>query len=228
MCRVGVYQFILGLRRSEPVEPHFLVAVLLGVDALLRCVVRTVIKSLSVAGPVHSRKFHPLYAVGQQLFGRRVHDVDFDPVRTCRSQRIGEIASVLGERAGVHRHRAVVRQRVRVEEYLLLVAVERTFAVDYRLVLQSAVPGYVIPVAAFCRRTFGRVVPQLHEAVAYVVAGGQSGEIAERRFVLPPDPFGGAVGVVVFEPAVRVGDLRSEIVIDDIFAFRRRIFDFLF
>jgi len=59
------------------------------------------------------------------------------------------------------------------------------------------------------------IVNQLRQAVFECAAERDVAEVVLCDFVLLLDPFRGLGGSVVFEPTVRIGDLRAEVVVDD-------------
>ena len=71
------------------------------------------------------------------------------------------------------------------------------------------------------RHAVAFVVHELREAVLECAAEGDVAQVVLRDLVLLLDPFGGLGGGVVFEPTVRVGDLRAEVVVNDGCVFSR-------
>ena len=65
------------------------------------------------------------------------------------------------------------------------------------------------------RHTVAFVVHELCEAVLEGAAEGDVAQVVLCDFVLLLDPFRGLGRSVVFEPTVRVGDLRAEVVVND-------------
>ena len=213
--RVGavlVDQAVGALLGPELVEKDFLEAVLrderLG---LLRLVVAAVIEA--VPGPDGARELDPADHVGQQFARGHVHHADLDPVRTGRGGRIGAILAVLRERYVAQRDRTVVRQLVRVEEYLGR-TVEAFLAVEHALVLQPVVLEKEKVVAVLARHAVFRIVPELGQPVADLVAERDLRQVVLRDFVFGRHPGGRLGRVVVLQPAVRIGHFRSEVVVD--------------
>jgi len=60
------------------------------------------------------------------------------------------------------------------------------------------------------------VVPECGEAFADRLAIGKLLEVAESNFVLGGDPRHGVWRIKFLEPAVRIGDLAAEVVVDDV------------
>ena len=76
--------------------------------------------------------------------------------------------------------------------------------------------------AVFLRRhAVALVVDELRQAVLEGAAEEDVAEVVLCDFVLFLDPFRGLGGGVVFEPTIRVGDLRAEVVVDDGFVHAR-------
>ena len=65
------------------------------------------------------------------------------------------------------------------------------------------------------RHAVAFVVHELREAVLEGATEGDVAQVVLRDFILFLDPFRGLGGSVVFEPTVRVGDLRAEVVVND-------------
>ena len=80
---------------------------------------------------------------GFHRFG--VENKNLHPVRACRGERIGEVATIFGKCSRVESHRAIFREGVGVEKHLLLGVGEVAFAVDDALILQTAVARDVVP-----------------------------------------------------------------------------------
>ena len=83
------------------------------------------------------------------------------------------------------------------------------------MVLEAIVLRVDVATVFLGRHTVAFVVHELREAV---LEGAEEGDVAEVvlcDFILLLDPFRGLGGGVVFEPTVRVGDLRAEVVVND-------------
>lgn len=87
--------------------------------------------------------------------------------------------------------------------------------IDDALVLEAVVLRVDVTAVFLRRHAIAFVVHELREAVLEGAAEGDVAQVVLRDFVLLFDPFGGLGGGVVFEPTVRVGDLRAEIVVND-------------
>ena len=212
--RVGailVDQAVGALLGPELVEKDFLEAVLRDERLGLLRLVAAVIEA--VPGPDGARELDPADHVGQQFARGHVHHADLDPVRTGRGGRIGAILAVLRERYVAQRDRTVVRQLVRVEEYLGR-TVEAFLAIEHALVLQSVVLEKEKVVAVLARHSVFRVVPELGQPVADLVAERDLRQVVLRDFVFGRHPGGRLGRVVVLQPAVRIGHFRSEVVVD--------------
>ena len=132
---------VLLLLGAEAVEIDLLVGVLSRIYriALLRSIVCAIVEATTVTSPRCAREFHPLDVVGEWLHSLGVEHLNLHPIRARRGESISEIFAILRERACVQRHSAILREGIRVEEELLLGVREVALAVEYALVLESAV-----------------------------------------------------------------------------------------
>ena len=212
---VPIDQLIGTLSVAQLVIIDLLELVLRRIDALFGFIVCAVIEALTVGSPTCARELHPLDLVRELLARLGIHHADLNPVRTCRGNRIGHIFTVLREGYGRQSHRTLVRERIGIEEHLTL-SVKRRLAIEHRLVLQTVVIEVVVPIAVARGRTLLRVVPELSQTLADLIAVGNLREIVERNLVLSLYPLGGFGGVVVLQPAIGIGHLSSEIVINNL------------
>ena len=83
------------------------------------------------------------------------------------------------------------------------------------MVLEAVVLRVNVATVFLRRHAVAFVVHELGEAVLEGAAEGDVAQVVLRDFVLLLDPFRGLGGGVVFEPTVRVGDLRSKVVVND-------------
>jgi len=83
------------------------------------------------------------------------------------------------------------------------------------VVFQFAGDGHIIPAAPFERGAVFVIVPQLGDAGFNLLTLGQRAEVIEGQFVLGVHPFPDLGGLtdVVFQPAIGVGDLDTEVVV---------------
>ena len=208
-------QNILLLRSAKAVEIDLLVGVLSRIHtiALLRGIVGTVIEATTIASPRSTRELHPLDMIGKGFHSLGIENKNLHPIRACRGERIGEVATIFGKCSRIECHRAIFREGVGVEKYLLLGVREVALAVDDALILQTAVAGDVVPLATLCRCALRWVVPQLLQSLTNSLALWERVEIAESNLILRLHPLGCALRVVIFEPTIRVGNLRSMVVI---------------
>ena len=220
------YQDIIFLRSAKTVEIDLLIGVLCRIYAiaLLRSIVGTVIETTTIASPRSTRKLYPLDMVREWFHRLGVENKNLHPVRACRGKRIGEIATIFGKCSRVECHRAIFGECVRVEENLLLAVGEVAFAVYHALILQAAVARDIVPFATLCGCALRRVVPQLGQSFTDSLALRQRIEIAECNLILCLNPCGSAIRHIVFEPTVRVGNLCSVVVINNIFTECFRVF----
>ena len=165
--------------------------------------------------------------VGKQSLTLGIHNENLHPVATCRGERVGKELSVLAECGGVERNGAILREGIRIEEYLLLGICKVAFAVDYALILQSAVAREVVPIAVLRRSALCRVVPQLRKACLDLLARWQRVEVVECNLVLLLNPSGCSLGIVILQPTIRVGNLGAEIVVHNLLSDSLWIFDTL-
>ena len=212
---VPIDQLVGTLSVAQLVIIDLLELVLRRIDALFGFIVCAVIEALTVGSPTCARELHPLNLVRELLARLGIHHADLNPVRTCRGNRIGHIFTVLREGYGRQSHRTLVRERVGIEEHLAL-SVERGLAIEHRLILQTVVIEIVVPIAVARGRTLLRVVPELSQTLADLIAVGNLREIVERYLVLSLYPLGGFGGIVVLQPAIGIGHLSSEIVINNL------------
>ena len=219
MLRVGIDQPVGRLGRAEAVVVDLLKLVLRRENALLRSVVRTVIESFGIGRPLGSRKLHPVDPVRSQRTVGGVHHTDFDPVRTRCGDRVGAVFAVLGEGHARKGHRTVFRERIGVDEHFALPARLRG-AVEHRLVPQSVVVEIIPCVAVFGRNTLFGVVPQFGQPFADRAAERNLRQVILRHDVLGLHPRRRRLRVVVFEPAVGIGNLRPEVIIGHVGALR--------
>ena len=73
----------------------------------------------------------------------------------------------------------------------------------------------------FRRHAVALVINELRQAVLECAAEGDVAEVVLCDFILFFDPFRDLGGGVVFEPTIRVGDLRAEVVVDNGFVHAR-------
>ena len=215
MLRVGIYELVLALRCAYAVVEYLLV----GVDCRehplfgLRSIVGAIIKTLAVTCPIHARELYPADVVRKELLGAGIHHTNLNPVRACCRQRVGEERAILGEGAAVQSHGAVCGEGVWVKEYLLLGVTEAALAVEYALILQAAVARDVVPLATLCRCALGRVVAYFVQSLTYRLTVTERAEVVEGYLILSLDPLCSTLAVVIFQPAVWVGNLYSEVVV---------------
>jgi len=211
--RVGVEEFILFLWCAEFVIIDFVV--LVHIAELLTgfwAVVGGIEESVLV--PRGTRELCPFDVVGEEFEGGHVLHVDLDPVGAAALDGVGHVLAVVGEADAAERHGAVVGERVGVEEDGGL-AVEGLLHVNDALVLEAVVLRVDIAPVFLRWHTIALVVNQLRQSVLECAAERDVAQVVLCDFILFLDPFRGLGGGVVFEPAVRVGDLRAEVIVGD-------------
>jgi hypothetical protein len=219
-------QLVLRLRRADLVEVDLVVLVLRGqLLALLGRVVAAVVEA--AAGPGEAGDLDPVQLVGQLLARRHLHHVAVAPVRPARGLAIGGVLRVARDVERAELRRSLGRELVGVEEDLGR-PVDPLLVVDDGLVLEPVVLREEPVVAAAVGRAEARVVVELGQAVFDLRAEGNLVEVGEGQPVLLLDPACdlGLRGVV-FEPAVWVGDLHAEVVVDLLDLLRRGVLKFL-
>ena len=82
------------------------------------------------------------------------------------------------------------------------------------MILEAVVLRVDVTTVFLRRHAVAFVVHELREAVLECAAEGNVAEVVLCDFVLFLDPFRSLGGGVVFEPTVRVGDLRAEVVVN--------------
>ncbi len=151
----------------------------------------------------------------QVLAGVDVADPPLAPVAAGRLQAVSEQPGVLADRRAGQRHRAVRRERVRIEQHARLrLAVERRGPVEDVLVLQPVVLCVEVAAALLVRHAVLLVVPQRGQPVADRAALRDGLEERERHLVLGLDPGARLGRVRILEPAVRVRHLGAVVGID--------------
>ena len=99
--------------------------------------------------------------------------------------------------------------------------------IEYTLVLQSIVIEVINLIFYIERCSHLGIVGKLGQAGPNLVAERDFAEIGLSDVVLGFYPLCCLGAVVIFEPTVRVGDLCTEVVVDNIYCFSLRIIDFL-
>ena len=140
------------------------------------------------------------------------------PVRAAVRLGVGDVAPVAARGHPGQRHRRVLAPGVRVEQEaagrFVALLVHRLGHVDDALVLQPVVVAVEVAPAALARRAPALVVPNLQQPVLDRGAAWKGGQKRLRDGVLRRHPGRRLFTVEVFEPAVRVGDLNAEVVVD--------------
>jgi hypothetical protein len=186
-----------------------------------RFVERGVIES-AVADPGRARELAPFNAVREIAARRDVFDVPRLPVRARTLRRIGEVASVLGERLARECDRTVRGQRVRIDQDARRSVLALTHVQD-ALILQPAVAREEPPATLVKRRADLLEVEQFAVAVTDCCPLRNCVEVRACQVTFGLDPRRRLRGIDVFHPAVRVGDGRPEVRIGDGAARRVRI-----
>ncbi len=186
-----------GRVRAHPVAEH---ARALG--RLLR-----VVDGLLVGGQGNPRVARPRKGVGQLPAAVHLEQFHRDLVLPALPDRVGDERSVFGDVREADRRRVVGRERQRVDEHLVL-ALETLPDVEDRQVLVGAAAREEIAPAPFRRDADDVHLQQLAQPL---LEGGAARQPVQGRpgvGVLRVDPGAGVRSALVFEPAVRVRDLR--------------------
>ena len=144
---------------------------------------------------------------------RQVDDVKLLPVTAAARDRICCPLSIVREEYAFKSHRTVIAQCVRIKENTRF-ASQLIHDIHDILVLQSVVP-VVIPFAVtFARCTYLFIVHQLRHTLQKFLADGNFLQkcIGDLVFCLNPSCRLGRS--VVFQPAIRVGDLYAEVFVN--------------
>ena len=167
----------------------------------------------AVAHPAGAGELDPLQDVTGLLAGLEVHHADLLPVAAGGVAHHNHVIVVIGGAGEAGGHGAVLAQGIGVEEDLVL-AIEAVADVPDALILQAVVLADVVAVANLPGGADFLVVEDLLVAVSDGVAEGDGVQVAARQGILGFYPSAGFFAAVVFEPTVRVGDLRTEIGVD--------------
>ena len=122
--------------------------------------------------------------------------------------------AVVGERDVDERRSTVGRKGIRIEEQFAL-SRERALAPQRRLVLKAVVEEIVVIVAVPLGRALLRIVVERRQPVVNGLTGREPVEVVARDGVFGFDPCGRLGRIVVFQPAVGIGDARTVVVVDD-------------
>ena len=227
--RPPVDQRVGRLRIAEPVVVELVVEVQgLELGARPRLFVATVVEALAVFGPGGIGELGPFQLVGQQPSGLDVQNVPGGPVGAGLAAAVGEPPAVVAETQSTQGNGAVLRPPVRIQQHPGLAA-ERVGHVEHRLVLQTVVLDIEVSVPFLHGRTVLGEVPQIGQPAANLLPLGDRGKIGRRDLVLGRDPVGHRLrrADVVFQPTVRIRDLRAVINVDVIDTPRVGILDAL-
>ena len=214
MLRIAVYENVVGLRRTQTVVIDLLAFVLRRIDVRLRRVVGAVIEPFGVGGPCRAGELHPFDHILRQLTRRGIHDMYPHPIRTGFGGGIRAPTAVVGERDVDERRSTVGRKGIRIEEQFAL-SRERALAPQRRLVLKAVVEEIVVIVAVPLGRALLRIVVERRQPVVNGLTGREPVEVVARDGVFGFDPCGRLGRIVVFQPAVGIGDARTVVVVDD-------------
>ena len=222
--RVGIDDFVFGLRRTQPVVVNLLELVLARkLGTFRRLLVTAVIEPLGIGRPVRTGELHPADDIVEHPARGDLLDEYLHPVGTRPGDTVGHIFPVFRKSNAVEGGGPVGRQGIGVEKDLGLRVIEAVKHVEDALVLQSVVAEIEIAVAHLGRRSYLLVVPQLREAFVYGRTVGYLRKVIERHLVLSSNPCRRFGGIVVLQPPVGVGHHRAVVVIRDIDLRRLRI-----
>ena len=187
----------------------------LELGAGLGLLVAAIEKALAVLGPGGVGELGPLQLVGQLPAGGDFQDVPDRPVAAGLGTAVGQVLAVVAEAHLAQRDRAVFGPGVGVDQDPRL-RLQRFGDIEHGLVLQAVVLEEEVASAFFhVGRVLGEV-PEFGQAAADRLALGDGGQVGLGEPVLDLDPLGhlGRTANVVFQPAVRVFDLRAMVGID--------------
>ena len=201
-------QFVLALGRAQLVEVHAVEGVLGTELRAIRSRVPAIIEA--VAHPARAGELDPFQHVARFFARCQVHDADLLPIAAGRIAHHHDVLVVIGGAGEAGGDGAVLAQGVGVEEDFVF-AIEALADIPDALVLKSVVFADVVAVANLPRRTDLLVVEDLLIAVADGVAEGNSVQVLTGHRILGLYPCAGLFAAVVFEPAISIVDLGSEI-----------------
>lgn len=214
----GEDHLVLTFLRAEEVEKDVKSAGLaLELLTRLRTARRAVEEARGVGEPCGRRELGPLDHIGQKRLLIDVEDPPGQPVRARVCGRVGEEPPVRRRHGVDERDSAVIRERVRVDEYLS-VSARAVHDVEDRLWLEAGVAVLEPPSASLEGNAEPWVVPQLVDATCDLLAAGdgleprvgeailgfdEASRLLRRRVLEPPEWIGDGLAVVVI-------DLRAE------------------
>ena len=177
----------------------------------------------TIAEPVGTGEFCPLYVVGQKFFGLVVHHIYFCPVGTGAGNCICGVLAVFALAQASKRDGAVVAEGIGVEEYFTL-AVGSCGTEDDRLIVLTVVGGPVPhSVLTLPGGTAAAVSVEAVETVVESLTERNLREILVGEFVFSFHPFEGCGGGVVFKRTVSIAHGHAEGFVGCAVAWRGRI-----
>ena len=164
--------------------------------------------------------------VVKEFSGCHILDIDFFPVAAATRNDVGKIASVVGEGNALYRNGSVGAETVWIEKDALFTT-QLVHLIEHRLVLQSVV-AINVPFAILLEWGIDfLVVDNLAQPFKIFGALWNLGQIGIGHCVFCFDPCCRCCAGVVFEWAIGVRHLHSEILVDGIVGRWRRIMQLL-
>ena len=218
---VFVNQFIGGLFRAKNVEVDLLKLVLRRkfVPRLRR--VEPAVEE-SISRPAKAREFDPFQIVRENLPRGDLDHVPFLPVRSANGNSVRGVAAILGNVKRAQTRSPIRRKLVWVQQHFRR-PLQPLLRVNHVLILQPVVLGKKKIVALAERRRVFRKVKELLQARLHLGPIRNLVQIRERDLVLRFHPLGRFRGIVILQPAIRIGDLCTVIVIHLVVLPRLRI-----
>ena len=219
VLRLAEDEPVFGLVRAQGVEVHRhrLRTVAPGRVVFPRGIA-AVEEARVVRHPRDRRELGEVDQVARVLATLDVVDLPLPPVRAAVRLRVGDVAAVPTGRHPGERHRSVVAPAVGIEQdapgRLVALLVHRLGDVDHALVLQPVVVAVEVALAPLAGRAPALVVPDRQQPLLDRFAARERGQEWLGDGVLRRHPGRGLLAVEVLQPAVRVGDLDPEVVVD--------------
>ena len=176
-------------------------------------VIAAVIESPALPG--RARELDPADPVGKLRLRRDLHDPDLGPIGAGLRSRNGHVPVVMGGADQADPNRPVLGQEVGIDEDLGS-PVQSFLDIDDGLVLKAVVLIEEIVFPDPGRRRVAGIIVDLGQSPPDPLPEGDLLKEGEGHGVLGLDPGFDLLGVVVLEPAVGVGDLGPEVIVDPV------------
>ena len=135
------------------------------------------------------------------------------PIRSRLRRRIRHQLSIISDGCARQRDRSIRRQRIRIQQHSRL-RIQRFRHQQHILVLQPVIVLEKVSSVLLLRRGEPLIIPKLQQSIANGPAIGNFLQISKSQLVLLLHPGLCVRGVRVFQPAVRIGDLGSVVIVD--------------